>query len=133
MKSEIQLMRQFIYHVLCPLFLGGLIYWAARPDVLAFSDSDIQPFTWAKYLPDWLVFNVPDGLWSYSLLSFTFILWQNNRSSNAFFWLIVAFSLGIFLEIAQYKHFISGTFDWLDVLTYLIFNTFSVLQFNLKK
>lgn len=126
-------MRQLIYHVFLPLFLGGMIYWAARPNILAFSHSAIQPFGWAEYLPDWLVFNVPDGLWSYALLSLTFILWQNSRSLNALLWLLIAFSLGILLEIAQYLRLISGTFDWLDVFTYLIFNTFSVVQFNRKK
>jgi hypothetical protein len=125
--------RHIIYHVLLPLFVGTLIYWAARPTVLAFSPYHFSPFVWAKYLPNWVVFNLPDGLWSYAFVSFTLILWQNNTSLTAELWLITAFLLGILLEIGQYFHWISGTFDWLDVLIYVAFNTFSIIQFNSKK
>jgi hypothetical protein len=125
--------RQIIYHVLVPLSVGTFIYWAARPTVLAFSFYDFSPLSWSKYLPNWVLFNLPDGLWSYAFVSFTLILWQNNTSLSAKFWIMTAFLLGIVLEIGQYFGFISGTFDWLDVLIYLLFNTFSIIQFNSKK
>jgi hypothetical protein len=120
-----------LFHVLLPLLLGGFIYLAARPTALTF--VDYAPFGWTKLLPNWVIFNLPDGLWSYAFLSFTLILWRNSASLSAKFWIMTAFSLGILLEIGQYFHLISGTFDGLDVLVYLIFNLLSVTQFNAKK
>ncbi len=125
--------KQVVVHVLLPLFLGSFIYWAARPTVLAFKNSaHLSPFIWTQSLPNWVIFNLPDGLWSYSFLSFTLILWTNNRSINAYFWLLIAFFLGVILEICQYFHLILGTFDWFDVAIYLIFNLFAIIQFNSK-
>jgi hypothetical protein len=123
--------KQLLFFVLLPLLLGGFIYLAARPTTLAF--VNYPSLIWTKSLPNWVVFNLPDGLWSYSLLSFTLILWQNDDSLNAKFWILTAFSLGVLLEIGQYFHFISGTFDWLDVLVYLLLNLISFAQFNSKK
>jgi hypothetical protein len=123
--------KHLIIHVLFPLLLGGGIYWAARPAALAFKNSaHLSPLVGSKYLPHWVVFNLPDGLWSYSFLSFTLILWKNERSLNAYLWLSIAFLVGILLEICQYFHLISGTFDWLDILVYLIFNLFAIIQFK---
>jgi hypothetical protein len=125
--------RHLFYHVLLPLFCGILLYWAARPSVLAFKFCpNLQPLLLVKYLPVWVVYNLPDGLWSYSFMSFTLILWQNNRSIYAYFWLILAFSLGILLEIGQYFHILSGTFDGLDILVYGLFNLLSIVQLKSK-
>ena len=125
-------MRKNIFcNVLLPLFIGCLIYWAARPSIWAFR-GQIKPLIEIQYVPNWIVYNLPDGLWSYSLMFFTLILWQNSTSLYAKFWLAVAFLLGIFLEIGQYFHLIAGTFDWLDIATYFVFNLFSIRQFKSK-
>jgi hypothetical protein len=63
--------KQALFHVLLPLLLGGFIYLAARPMSLTF--VNYAPFEWTKSLPNWVVYNLPDGLWSYSLLSFTLL------------------------------------------------------------
>jgi hypothetical protein len=119
-----------VVHVFLPLLLGGSIYLAARPTALAF--TNYASFSWTIYLPNWVVYNLPDGLWSYSFMSFTLIVWCSTTSLNAQLWRITAFSLGTLLEIGQYFHLISGTFDTLDVLIYLLFNLFSIQQFNSK-
>lgn len=123
--------KKVVFYVLMPLLLGGFIYLAARPTALTF--VNYSPFLWTKSLLNWVVYNLPDGLWSYAFMSFTLILWQKNDSLNAKLWLIIAFSLGVSLEIGQYFHVISGTFDWFDILTYLIFNLISIVQFNANK
>ena len=126
------MIKNSLIHVILPLFIGGLIYWAARPSSLAFS-QDIMPLIDAKYVPNWVLFNLPDGLWTYALMSFTLLLWRDTPSVfGAKFWIITAFLLGIALEFGQYLHLIKGTFDWLDVLTYLFFNCLSILIFKFK-
>ena len=128
------MIKNSLIHVILPLFLGGLIYWAARPSSLAFSqDIMLRPLIDVQYIPDWILFNLPDGLWTYALMSFTLLLWQDTPSVfGAKFWIITAFSLGIALEFGQYLHLIKGTFDWFDVLTYLIFNCLSIFTLNFK-
>ena len=112
--------------------MGGLIYWAARPSSLAFSQGMmLTPLIDVQHIPQWILFNLPDGLWTYALMSFTLLLWQEDPSVFAAkFWKITAFSLGIALEFGQYLHLIKGTFDWLDILTYLVFNCLSILVFK---
>ena len=70
---------------------------------------------------------LPDGLWAYALISCLLIIW--NRQIKIF-WVSMIFFLFILLEGLQYFHFISGTGDWLDIITYFIFSAIPLLTNN---
>jgi hypothetical protein len=59
----------------------------------------------------------PDALWAYALTSSILIIWK--REVN-YFWLLLVILFFVVFEILQYLHFIKGTGDVWDVLTYLI-------------
>jgi hypothetical protein len=59
----------------------------------------------------------PDALWAYALASSIFIIWS--RKMN-YFWLLIVIIFFVVFEILQYLHFVKGTGDVWDVLTYLI-------------
>lgn len=127
-----------LIHCFTPLFLGGLLY-------ISFRSSTLKMFTWFKYvgienyilylrqeisnlklyLPQWIYFSLPDGLWVYSFTSALLIYW-NNETKKVKFWLFIPFTTGILIEILQGFKLFPGTFDILDF-------TFSIIGLLLSK
>lgn len=90
----------FIVNACLPILMGILIY--------KYSNTNNY-----SYIRNYL----PDALWAYALVSAIFIIW--NRKVN-YFWLLVVIFFFVGYEICQYLHFINGTGDALDVITYFI-------------
>ena len=67
-------------------------------------------------LPNWLLFNYPDGVWIYSFVSLMIIIWNKVESRMKFVWFSIAPILGISAEIGQYINIIPGTYDQFDLL-----------------
>ena len=117
-----------ISNVIFPMLIGGFIY-------IFFREPSLLMFKWFDYLqlndfifylreeylfnlttPDWIIYNLPDGIWIYSLTSLMLIVWNNHKSSFKYFWILVGPLLGISAEICQYFYIISGTFDIIDLI-----------------
>jgi hypothetical protein len=79
--------------------------------------------------PNWIKYNLPDGLWMYAFLSTIFIIWKSQISKHFVAWLLLAIIMSFFLEILQGLHLIPGTYDWFDMLAYAI----SIFIFILTK
>lgn len=131
----------FYFYCLLPVLFGGIIYF--------FRETNIRLFTWLENftrintdilwyfresarglnLPNWLIYNLPDGLWQFALCNGIILIWKKDRGN-----LIVAFimssSLGLTLEIFQYFQIISGTFDIVDIFFYLLGALLSLLTFR---
>jgi len=71
-------------------------------------------------IPNWILFNYPDGVWIYSFVSLMLIVWENEESSLKKFWYMIVPILGICAEIGQYINIVPGTFDILDLFFCLI-------------
>lgn len=109
------------------LLAGALIYATCRQEVLF-----LMPFSpellakikieidYANCTPitSWIVFCLPDALWYMALLIFQLGLCDGEFSDKLLFGLSVV--LPFILETMQWFGIMSGTFDWLDVLTYLL-------------
>lgn len=128
MKLKIININMTLFHVIIPLTVGGLLY-------VFFRAKSLRMFSWFEFiginsqisflreyvsplkswLPSWVYFSLPDGLWVYSFTSIILILWDGKIN----YWLIIPFTSGILIEILQGFSF-SGTFDYLDL-------TFSVV------
>lgn len=103
--------------------MGGLIYLFFRPDIVAF--EGIAQYTesirlkadsssWPVYF---FLYCLPDALWYWALLRLQFSLIQQSESSK---WIVrTAILLPFVWETLQYFGFCKGTFDWLDIFTYL--------------
>jgi hypothetical protein len=77
-------------------------------------------FNWLRiediYLPNWMVYNVPDGLWLFSYLLFIESIWDNSSMKWLFVWGMVLFAYA--LEILQFANIFLGTGDVCDIFFY---------------
>ena len=106
------------------LVLGAMLYVCCRINIL-FVDwlhlnnalyvrlDDGNPFVY------WVVYCLPDALWYMALLLVQHqILLRDSLVSRLCVWIAVLLPFGI--EGLQACHWIGGTFDWYDMLTYLL-------------
>jgi len=118
---------RFTIFVFFPLLVGGLIY-------LFFRDDSIIVINWLnnsqlidsekikisrEQVPEWFIYNLPDGLWIFSYVSMMLILWGDKINYKLMFW---CFILPIFIivhEFGQLVHFFSGRFDQFDLIFYI--------------
>lgn len=136
---------KFIFSILS-LLTGGLIYLGYRTEtLLMFKWVDYLGLSpWVKQLrtfctefplPSWVYYSLPDGLWLLSYMLFMNIIWSKKEEIQYIIWLYILPIIAIVSEILQI--FISGigTFDIIDLLSYvsaiLTFNIFT--QWNVKK
>lgn len=115
--------RPYIIALTC-LLLGTLIYLICRTDILFVEllHLDYIPInninTQNKFVY-WLVYCLSDGLWYLALLLIQYnVLLENSIYSRICAYVAVA--LPFIIEILQGIHWIRGTFDWLDIVTYLL-------------
>ncbi|MCU0351390.1 MAG: hypothetical protein MUF43_11275 [Flavobacterium sp.] len=102
-----KLLEVFVFTFI-PLFVGLMIYLLSRSQEI-YINKCIDLKSYKITLPNWLKFNLIDGLWSFSLVS-TLLIFCN--------WKIDSFSIKIliFAYIFVFLFEISfGTFDWLDL------------------
>ncbi|OPC54799.1 hypothetical protein [Elizabethkingia bruuniana] len=117
--------KQSLGYVLFPLFIGFIIYIISRIDkiyFLKFLELNITKVN----LPYWIKYNLPDGLWSFSLTVLVLMIWDWRLTKNAYFWILIILFVSLILEI----YF--GTFDIFDVL-FLIIGILSPFLFFRKK
>nr|WP_319571246.1 hypothetical protein [uncultured Draconibacterium sp.] len=144
LKRNIRAFKPIFLHVIFPIFIGGAIY-------VIYRHNSITMFKWLEFLfltdtvtlireylsptrefiPDWVVFSMPDGLWVYSFSSSFLIIWKDNLSS-AIPWILCPLLLGTLAEVFQYFTILSGTFDLVDFYSYITASFLSVSIFKLK-
>lgn len=109
--------RIFLF-ILLPLLAGGSVYIACRPqtirfktwfDGFTFGGSDFQ-----QNIPDWIIFNLPAGLWLFAFLHALALL----RCGPFFFAAAILFAMGA--ELLQLTGHVKGTFDGGDLFAYAL-------------
>lgn len=68
-------------------------------------------------IPEVLLYNLPDGLWAFSLATGIFSVW-GRLSVFAVIWVIILWLLSSTLELLQRFDWMPGTFDRYDLLAY---------------
>ena len=125
--------RQFVLFVALPLLFAACIYvffrskyiWLNQWLILAarelgFSSNllQIRALIGSYCLPNWLTYHLPDALWLFASTYSMQLLW---RGEKTYYMLrILPLWMAIGHEFAQLLGYISGTFDWKDLLAYLI-------------
>lgn len=121
---------KILFNIVAPIFFGTIIYALFRG--MHFIDPTDKYFPiFTTKLPDWLQYNLPDGLWFYALLSSLTLIWQDNFTRYFFWWLFLAIILSYLTEILQALHFIRGTFDKNDLYAYSIATIVFILNFQI--
>ncbi len=106
------------------LLIGTSIYYCFRMPIMAFDIFHIYPKGLLGYNTDnpiiyFFAFCLPDALWYMSLLQIQSLFFEERGWLNRLL-VDTAISLPFLLEMGQFFGFISGTFDWWDILTYCI-------------
>ena len=115
-------MKRFFLHVVLTMIVGGIVYILFRSDTLLMFrwfeflkiDKIIYSlreytFYYRKYMPESVLFSLPDCLWVYSFTMFLSFYFKNIL-------LIMIPCIGsVLTEIGQ-LWFVPGTFDIMDVL-----------------
>ena len=136
-------LKSFSIHVIIPLVLSALIYIGFRTNFIKMFDwfdylgvdfiisavrEALNPFT--NVLPSWVYFSLPDGLWLYSFISMIIIIWYKHYQLK--YWVVAILLLSICSEIFQAIGWVHDTFDYNDLLMYLIFGVLPFLTLKLK-
>jgi hypothetical protein len=124
--SKVSLMK-IVIHVLMPISIGIIIYMLFRGIPIIDPHGNIFPI-WTIKVPEWAMYNIPDGLWMYSLLFCTSMIWAHEKSYTHYGWLTIILILSITSEFLQKWGLITGTFDLQDIYAYLIATTIHVAQ-----
>lgn len=117
------------------MFLGASIYLLFRKDTLLvftwidyIGASDIvffirdNVFFIHKYIPDFFLYSLPDGIWVYSGTVAFVIIWKNySNNSYGVFWIVLSFSCAVVAEILQLFGTVKGTFCSVDIVFYILF------------
>ena len=115
------------------LFIAGGIYVLFRTESLILFEwfrwvhlmpmiAEIRTITLplAKGFPKWVLFSLPDGLWLLSFLLFVRTVWIDASKRAMWMWAGAGLVCSFGHELLQALGLVSGTFDWSDVLAYLI-------------
>ena len=123
---------KILCHIIFPVFCGIIIYGLFRG--LHFIDPNEEFFSvYSIRLPELLKYNLPDGLWFYSLISAITIIWKGSYSAYFSWWLLLAIVLAYLTEIFQALYFIPRTFDWNDLLAYSVAIMVYILNFRIPR
>lgn len=118
--------------------IGGLIYLAFRtrtlvmfhfiPNDLIMKLNHVYEYSCANFqIPNFIIYNLPTSLWTISYIILMQLILENNVGLNRFLWIYLLPILLCFTEIFQLSSFIPGTFDMLDICSYIIPMTISLL------
>jgi|TARA_B110000902_G_C14045786_1_gene489689 glycopeptide antibiotics resistance protein len=86
--------------------------------LLGFEESIIQLRTIFKNTQpsEFIIYNLPNGLWVISSTIFLLIIWENNYNKEFGFYFSLLLLMVILPELLQYFNIISGTFDITDLI-----------------
>jgi hypothetical protein len=107
-------------YVVFPLVVGCLPYALCRN--LSWLRKIITPIR-NNCLCDneYIVFSLPDGLWLFAFTNLVFQIWERKINNKSFIWIFFIPVIAVLSEILQYTRQINGTFDLIDILTYILF------------
>ncbi len=112
----------WLAYVFFPLALATWLYYRFRETdhllggkILAFNKAATP-----TCLPNFVIDNLPDGLWVFAFMLATGLIWKHESFSKGRFWLFFVPLVGLISEFAQASGHIMGTFDWKDLVAYFI-------------
>lgn len=124
MKAIKSSSAQFFLTVLLPLIAGVLVYLFFSPSPRYFFRFFPEP---TIHFPqwNWIAFSLPDGLWTFSFVSFIGLIFHEKNLRRTLF-IFLALLAGPLLELFQYVRCIPGTFDAIDILFQIISGTLAI-------
>lgn len=135
MKNEIAKIGLFGF---IPILFGGLIYVVSRAETILFFNCTkaigieneikaIRGFFKDHQLSEWFKFNLPDLLWVFGFTSVMIVIWKNYKSKIKVFYIVLPLLIGISSELIQFYNPIYGTFDFNDIVCYILGTIMSII------
>lgn len=129
--------KRLFFGSIVTLIVGSLIY-------MLFRSESLKMFSWldaiacfevtqnirgitlkiVEEIPDWMLYSLPDGLWLSSYICLVLMIWKNKISKENSVWIFGMPLMAIMSEAGQFFKIIPGTFDWMDVIMYLLGTAF---------
>lgn len=136
MDFDRQMVIKLLIHVIAPLTFGVLVYHFLT-DRDMFMNRVLEDLTNDKgdigiQAPDWVKYNLPDGLYTYSFASAILIIHECRITKATIHWIILAICIPIATEIGQKIGTLQGTYDPLDIVWFLCGSLTSILILNSK-
>ena len=132
--------KAYIFHVVLPIWVGGVIYLILRQGPIPFVDVirdslfrgegpfwQPVPLPLVHALPTWFSTSLPDALWCYACVSLALICWREGPRFFKAFWLGVALTLALGFELGQWLRIIPGTFCTLDITLSVVAASLAIL------
>lgn len=112
------------------LIIGGLIYIRYRNESLLMFDwfhglgltEYIEDFRNNAEMPNvygWCKYNMPAGLWLFAYMLIIDSIWGKDKNNVYLYFLYVLPLLALVSELMQYAGIFPGTFDFMDLLSYV--------------
>ena len=112
------------------LIIGGLIYIRYRNESLLMFGwfqglgltEYIEDFRSNAEMPNvygWVKYNIPAGLWLFAYMFVIDSIWGKDKNNVYLFFLYVLPLLSLVSELMQYAGMLPGTFDFMDLLSYV--------------
>lgn len=113
-------MKHFSY-VLVSLLLASGIYLSSRSGLRmhewASAIAPIPRLSATTEIPNWIRFNLPDGLWQFAFCVAVFRVWRDAKPSlEKTLMLLLPLLLGIGIELGQAFSLLEGIFDAKDLV-----------------
>ncbi|NQU86513.1 MAG: hypothetical protein HQ541_12200 [Mariniphaga sp.] len=131
--STNQINRLYISISVIALLSGGLFYILFRPAEPVFFDwfRSLGVEKWLSlirqkslsfnlFLPEWLVYSLPSGLWAFAYSILITGIWWQSKSRIKYFWFASILLLVIGWEILQLTGVVSGAYSFGDILAGLV-------------
>ena len=135
--------NKLIFGSIASLILGTSVY-------ILFRSSNLKVFSWldllginilesnirksaleiSPSLPKWILLSLPDGLWLFSYVCLMLYIWKNSVTIQNLFWITIIPVIAIGSEIARYFGLLQGTFDFTDLLLYILGGVLPLLIFK---
>ncbi|MEX2485432.1 MAG: hypothetical protein WED10_12755 [Brumimicrobium sp.] len=130
---RLKIREKLIYGHLLSLLTGSLIYLLFRSSTLKMFDwfnyigiiepiksARTQTLEFSTYLPIWFKFSLPDGLWVFSYVCLLQLIWIDRNIKKSIPWILSIPIIAIFSEFGQLTNLVTGTFDPIDLLFYIL-------------
>ncbi len=106
-------LKELLFLVILPMILGLLIYILSRTNSIYFLKTINLKIDKLNF-DYWIKYNLPDGLWAFSITSLILIIWNWKINFELLTWIIILTFCSILLELKF------GTFDVFDIIFILI-------------
>ena len=118
--------KNFLYfNIVIPIVLACIIKLSRQTNFFFFPKSSI--------ISNFIKYNLIDGFWLYSFSCLMILIWDKKISKSSLLWLFPFLLICLIHEFLQKTHILGGTFDYLDIITYVVaFLTAISLNLNFK-